>query len=87
MAKIILPSKEEHEAWLAHGVTRAVLKYLRDLALETREEWFNGESWTDQARWETAAYEDVVNLPYEKLDEHFNPPEKKEGTMDEDTSG
>ncbi len=65
-------TKDEYEAWRANPATEVFMEMLADWASETREQWRGALNWTDESKIEVMIYDDLVHLPFEKIEEHFN---------------
>ena len=64
-------TKDELEAWRVHPVTEIVHRYLRDYAAIIRDDWRDGVSWTDEARWEVECYEAIAETDYETIETFY----------------
>ncbi len=77
-------TKDELEAWRANPVTEIVHRYLRDFASHIREQWGQGENWTDEARFQVQNLEDLANLDLDSIDGFY---EMKEERDEQDSEG
>ncbi len=60
-------TKDDLQAWRAHPVTEVVHRYLRDFAAHIREQWTQGENWTEMARFQVQNLEDLAALDLESI--------------------
>ncbi len=64
-------TKDELEAWRAHPVTEIVHLYLRDYAQYIREQWAEGQNWTDEARFQVQNLEDLAELDLDSIETFY----------------
>lgn len=62
-------SSDQFELWLEHPLTRALHAYLTGAAKSIRDDWSNGENWTEASRIEVGVYEAIPRLTLEDLTE------------------
>jgi hypothetical protein len=72
-------TKDDFQAWRGHPVTEAVDHYLRDFAAHIREQWANGENWTDEARVQLQNLEDLADLDLESIETFYDMREGRDG--------
>ncbi len=68
-------TKDDLEAWRVHPVTEVVHQYLRDFAAHIREQWSQGENWTEQARFQVQNLEDLADLDLNSIESFYEPKE------------
>lgn len=62
---------EEFEAWLTHPTTVKVNRYLQELEMNIRDQWANGEAWTDEMRRYVVDLEDFRTLEFEAIEAFY----------------
>lgn len=77
-------TKDDLEVWRAHPVTEVVHRYLRDFAAHIREQWSQGENWTEQARFQVQNLEDLATLDLNSIESFYEPKEDEHGQDSED---
>ena len=75
-------TKDDLQAWRAHPVTEIVDQYLRDLAVFIREQWWQGENWTDAARCHVENLEELMTLDLDNIESFY---ESREDEHEQDS--
>ena len=75
---------DEFQAWRAHPVTEIVHQYLRDLEALIREQWSQGENWTEQALFQVQNLEDLAGLDLNSIESFYEPKEDEHEQDSED---
>ena len=76
-------TKDDLEAWRAHPVTEVVHRYLRDYADAIRDDWREGENWTDEARFRVQNLEDLAELDLESIETFYDAREGRDEQADD----
>lgn len=63
--------REEFDAWHTSPTTMKVRRYLADLADNIREQWRNGEGWTEENRRYVIDLDDLRNLEFNDVDQFY----------------
>ena len=65
-------TKDDLEAWKAHPVTEIVHRYLRDYAQWMRDQWAEGENWTEQAKFQVQNFEDLAEIDLDAIETFYD---------------
>lgn len=58
----MLPTETEFNRW--RDASGLFFEYLDLLKTAIRDQWAEGENWTEEARWQVQNYEDIQNLSF-----------------------
>ena len=64
-------TKDDFRAWRDHPVTVIVRRYLTDSAAKMRDDWAQGENWSDQARMEVLNFEQLADIDLESIETFY----------------
>ena len=72
-------TSDDLEAWRAHPVTEIVHQYLRDYAQWMRDQWAEGENWTEEAKLQVINFEDMVAIDLNAIESFYELREEHDG--------
>ena len=80
-------TSDDLEAWRAHPVTEIVHQYLRDYAQWMRDQWAEGENWTEEAKLQVMNFEEMADIDLNAIETFYatkEEPDEQDSQSDAD---
>ena len=65
-------TKDDLQAWKAHPVSEIVHRYLKDYAQWMRDQWAEGENWTQEAKLQVMNFEEMAEIDLASIEAFYN---------------
>lgn len=77
-------TKDDLEAWRVHPVTEIVHRYLKDYAQWMRDQWAEGENWTEEAKLQVTNFEEMADIDLVSIEAFYGMKEDEHEQDSED---